>query len=72
MQRDIVKFDMDVPKTVRLDFAEGKEVKTNSGATQWQYTLNNDQAIMWLPLAGRQALKRCGAQTGDNVSILKT
>lgn len=72
MQREIVKFQIDVPQVVRLDFSEGKEVTTKAGGKQWQYTLNHGQAIMWLPLAGRQAIERCGAQTGDNVRILKT
>jgi hypothetical protein len=72
MERTIVKFDTDVPQVVRLDFSEGKEVLSKSGSKQWQYRLNHDQGIMWLPLAGRQAIERSGARAGDEVRILKT
>jgi hypothetical protein len=72
MQRNIVKFEIDVPQVVRLDFSEGKEIPTKSGGKQWQYTLNRDQGIMWLPLAGKQAIERSGARAGDEVRILKT
>jgi hypothetical protein len=72
MQREIVKFDVGAPQIVRLDFSEGKEVTSKSGAAQWQYTLDRDQRIMWLPLAGRQAIERSGARAGDEVRIVKS
>jgi hypothetical protein len=72
MQRNIVKFEIDVPQIVRLDFSEGKEIPTKAGGKQWQYTLNRDQGIMWLPLTGKQAIERSGARAGDEVRILKT
>lgn len=72
MQREIIKFDIDRPQVVRLDLSEGKEVTSKAGSKQWQYTVDRNQGIMWLPLAGRQAIERCGAQAGDQVKILKT
>src|SRR5690348_7691458 len=72
MQREIVKFSADAAQTVRLDFSEGKEVLTKAGSKQWQYTVNRDNSIMWLPLAGKQAIERSGARAGDEVRICKS
>ena len=73
MQREIVKLSVDATQVVRLDFSDGKEVTSaKTGKTQWQYTLDHDSRIMWLPLAGKQAIERSGAQAGDQVRLLKT
>lgn len=71
MQREVVKLDYDVPAIVKLDFGEGVQVEGKFGV-QWQYTLNDNTAVMWLPKSGRDALAQSGAQAGDSVQIVKS
>ncbi len=72
MQRQIIKPQFDQPITVKLDFgAEGIQRDGKYG-TEYQYTLNDDSGVMWLPKQGRDALLRTNAQAGDYVRILKT
>lgn len=71
MEREVIKLQTDVPVVVLLDYGpEGKEVKGQFGV-QYQFTLNNDSAVMWIDPQARDALRRSGAQAGDEVEILK-
>lgn len=72
MQREIVRITPNTPAIVKLDFGpEGIEREGKFGV-QYQYTLNDDCGVMWLPAEGRNALIRSGAEAGDSVRILKT
>jgi hypothetical protein len=72
MNRQILKAQVDVPLCVLLDKGpEGKET-TSRGETQYQYTLNNDSCVMWLPPEARTAIMRTGAQAGDEIQIVKS
>lgn len=71
-QREILKPQMNVPLTVHLDQGpEGKE-KTGQYGTDYQYTVNQNAGVMWLPAEGRDALIQSGAQAGDDVQIVKS
>jgi len=55
---------------VRLDYDEPKERQGRYGL-EYQYTLNNNTAIMWLDGKAKEAIERTGARAGDEISILK-
>jgi hypothetical protein len=71
MQREIVKPNVDVPLKVRLDQGPEGQQKQGQYGIDYQYTVNHDSGVMWLPLAGREALLKSGAQAGDDVEIVK-
>lgn len=72
MQRDVIKPQPDIPVIVRLDKGpEGQEREGRYGV-DYQYTVNHDQGVMWLPREARDQLVRCGAQAGDEVQIVKS
>lgn len=72
MQRNILKFQPDSPVLVTLDYGpEGKQHTNTRGEIDFQYTVNGNQDIFWLPPAGRDALLRSGAQKGDQVEITR-
>lgn len=72
MQREVIKFPLDVPVKVRLDKGpEGQEREGRYGI-DYQYTVNSDRGVMWLQKVARDQLVRCGAQAGDEVQILKS
>lgn len=72
MNRQILKPQVDVPLVVRLDKGpEGKET-TSRGELQYQYTLNHDECVMWLPPEARTAILRTQAQVGDEIQIVKS
>ncbi len=72
MQREVIKPQADVPVTVRLDQGpEGQEREGRYGI-DYQYTVNNDRGVMWLPKEARDQLVRCGAQAGDEIQIVKS
>jgi len=71
VQREVVKLSTDIPVTVLLDRGpEGFEREGKFGV-DYQYTVNRDAGIMWLPRQARDAVIRSGAQAGDEVEILK-
>ena len=74
MNRQILKAQADVPLVVLLDQGpEGKETRSQrDGALQYQYTVNDDKGVMWLPPEARAAILRTGAQAGDQIEILKS
>lgn len=70
-KRDVIKPQVDVPIVIKLDRGpEGRETAGQFG-TQYQYTVNDDSAVLWLPPQGREALLRSGATAGDSVQLLK-
>lgn len=72
MQRQIIKFQLDVPVKVKLDSQpEGRERDGRYGP-EYQYILNDDQAITWLPRPGRDQVVRSGAQPGDTIEVMKS
>jgi hypothetical protein len=71
MQRQIIKPQLDVPVTVKLDKGPEGIERDGKYGIDWQYTVNDDSGVMWLPRDGRDALLRAGAQAGDEVQILK-
>lgn len=72
MQRQVIKPQLDVPVVIHLDQGpEGKE-KQGPFGIDYQYTVNHNSGVMWLPTEGRNALYACGAQAGDDVQIVKT
>lgn len=73
MQRQILKPQIDVPLVLRLDRGpDGKETQSLRGDLQYQYTCNDDRAIIWLPPEARAVLMRTGAQPGDHVQLVKS
>lgn len=71
MQRDIIRVNGE-PVLVKLDFdPEAATQREGQYGVDWQYVVNDDAGIMWLPRAGRDALLKCGARAGDNVAIRK-
>jgi len=72
MQREVIKPQADVPVVVKLDKGpEGQEREGRYGI-DYQYTVNGDRGVMWLPKEARDHLVRCGAQAGDEVQIVKS
>lgn len=72
MQREVIKPQVDVPVIVKLDKGpEGQEREGKYGI-DYQYTCNDDQAVMWLPKDARDMIVRSGAQAGDLLQIVKT
>lgn len=73
MQREILKFQADVPVTVVLDKSpESAQQKENDRGVYYQFAVNNNSALMFLPPEGRDALFRARAKAGDLVQIVKT
>lgn len=71
MQREILKPQVNIPLLLKLDFGpEGSERDGNYGK-QWMYTVNDDQAILFLPLEAREAILASGAQAGDEIGLCK-
>jgi hypothetical protein len=71
MQRQVIKLEYDVPVLVKLDRGpEGRE-HTGQYGINWQYTLNDDAAVMFLPKEGRDAILASGAHAGDTIELLK-
>lgn len=72
MNREVIKPQPDIPIVVRLDKGpEGLEREGRYGV-DYQYTVNGDRGVMWLPREARDQLVRCGAQAGDDVQIVKS
>lgn len=73
MNRIQLRPQIDVPLVMRLDRGpDGKEVQSLRGDRQYQYTVNDDSGIIWLPPEARTALMRTGAQAGDHVQLVKS
>lgn len=70
MQREVIRPMVDQPVVVKLDKSDGVQREGKYGI-DFQYTVNDDSGVMWLPRDGRDALLRAGAQAGDAVEILK-
>lgn len=74
MNRIQLRPQIDVPLVMRLDRGpDGKEVPSLRGdGVQYQYTVNDDSGIIWLPPEARTALIRTGARAGDHVQLVKS
>jgi hypothetical protein len=73
MNRQILKPQVDVPLVILLDKGpDGKETTNQQGKTEYQYTVNDDSCVMWLPPEARAQLLRTGAQAGDTVQLVKS
>lgn len=59
------------PIIVRLDFDEPIQREGRHGI-DYQYTVNHDAGIMWLPKEAKQKIDALQAQAGDEISIAKT
>jgi hypothetical protein len=70
-RREYIRPDFD-PIVVTLD--KGPEVciqREGNKGVDYEYFVNNNSGIMYLPKAGRDALMQTGAQAGDSVEICK-
>jgi hypothetical protein len=68
MNRDVIKFRKNTPVTVKLD--RGPEGKLHTSG-DYQYVVNDNAGIMFLPPAARVHLQRTHAAAGDEVAITK-
>ena len=71
MNRQIIKPQYDQPIVVKLDFGADGIQRDGKYGVEYQYTLNDNSAVMWLPQQGRDALLRTQAQAGDYVQLAK-
>lgn len=72
MQRQIIRLQLDVPIVVKLDSKpEGRE-KDGKYGVDYEYFVNDDRGVLYLPRDARDQLVRCGAQPGDDVQIVKS
>lgn len=68
-KREVIRPDSDGVK-IRLDKNADECLQVdNKGGVQYQYVVNNNAGIMWIPKEGRDALIRTGARAGDMVEI---
>lgn len=72
MPREIIRPSYGEPCIVQLACApEGVQREGNYGI-DFQYVLNGDRAVTWLPKEAQQAIVRSGAQEGDEICLRKT
>lgn len=72
MPREIIRFDGE-PVLVHLDKSPQAAIQREGQyGVDWQYIVNHDCGIMWLPEEGRDALLSSGAQAGDEVAIKRS
>jgi hypothetical protein len=72
IKRIKVDVQLNQPIVMLLDRGpEGKQV-TNLGRVEFQYCVNEDRGIIWLPPEGRAAILRSGAQRGDQIQLMQT
>ncbi len=69
--REIIKLVEDRPIVVKLDFGPEGIERTGKFGPQYQYTLNDDRAVMWTTPDCREAIMSSGAQAGDEIVIVK-
>ena len=70
-RREVIRPEWD-PVIVRLDKGPEGVQREGQYGVDYQYVVNSDSGIMWLPKSGRDALLACGAQAGDEVEICKS
>ncbi len=70
MQREILRFSAGEPVTFKLN-GRAPSQKEGRDGMQWQYIVNDDSAITWLPLDAHQAIQRLEARNGDLISLTK-
>jgi len=70
--REIITPEINKPVLFTLDWNSPLESPDKNGNPQWQYKVNGDAGIMWLPEAGKLAIEATGAKKGDTVSLSKS
>jgi hypothetical protein len=68
--RTVLKFNPNLPVDVRLDY--GPEGKLHEKTGDYQYTVNGNSCVMFLPDVARNQLLRTHAAKGDLVRICKS
>ena len=68
-QREVIKISDVRQNVVKLDFGPEGVEREGSYGVQYQYTLNDDSAVMWVKPAIRDAIIASGAAAGDSVRI---
>jgi hypothetical protein len=68
--RTVLKFNPNLPVDVRLDY--GPEGKLHEKTGDYQYTVNGNSCVMFLPDTARNQLLRTHAAKGDLVRICKS
>ena len=71
MQRDRIQFLPGQPVTFKLNGRPPQPKTGFQGGTEWQYIVNDDTAIMWLPVEAHQAIQATGARNGDSITLTK-
>jgi hypothetical protein len=72
--RQKLKIIANVPLNVTLEDANGKESNSQYTGLEYRYNVQHQgvDSILYLPVQGAEALRRSGAQSGDDVQITKT
>lgn len=72
MNREVIKPQLDIPIEVKLGSRPEGQEKEGRFGVDYQYIVNNDRAVLYLPREARDQLVRSGAQPGDLVQIVKS
>lgn len=72
MGREVIRPQFDEPCRVRLDKGPEGIQREGKYGIDFEYVVNDDSAIMWLPKEGRDALLASGIQPGDEVQLVKS
>jgi hypothetical protein len=72
MPREIIRPSHGEPCIVQLACDPEGIQRENDRGIDFQYVLNQDQAITWLPKEARDAIVRSGARDGDEICIKKS
>jgi hypothetical protein len=71
-KREVIRPDFD-PIVITLDKNPDQcTQREGQYGVDYQYIVNSDSGIMWLPKAGRDALINSGARAGDQVELCKS
>ena len=72
MAREIIRPSYGEPCMVQLACEPQGIQREGQSGIDFQYVLNSDQAITWLPKEARDAIVKSGAQNGDEICIRKS
>jgi hypothetical protein len=70
MQREVLRPEIGRPLIVKLDYSDPVQREGQYGV-DYQYTVNDNAGIMWLPKEAKEAIERAGARAGDEIAITK-
>ena len=71
MPREIIRPNYGEPVIVQLACPPEGTQREGQYGIDYQYELNDDQAITWLPAQAREAILASGAAEGDEIAITK-